>query len=209
MFSTAPRTAWFGTGDRQSSGATARLRGEESAPAFPPAACELLASLHRALDGYPDPQDRNPGRSDDLSAVEFFAPNLFILAGEKRGAPVYQLAGSAIQRHLGCNPADRDYCSFFEPQARTELMPHFHIAEASRRAFTLSSTLRSAGSILLLSTLLLPVTADDHGRMRFIGLSLAEYRPVMGPDAGTGRQQLRRIAFVQAEQQPRARAGNP
>lgn len=204
MFSTVPRTAWPGT----RSGAAAKLQSLEGAPAFPPAACELLASLHRALDGYPDPQ----GRADDLSAVEFFAPNLFILAGEKRGSPAYQLAGSAIQRHLGCNPADRDYCGFFEPQARSALMQHFHIAEASRRAFTLSSTLRSGGSILLLSTLLLPVTADDPGKTRLIGLSLAEYRPVTGPDAGpdagTARQQLRRITFVQADQQTRARASN-
>jgi hypothetical protein len=200
VFSTAPRTAWPGT----RSGAAAKLQSLEDAPAFPPAACELLASLHRALDGYPDPH----GRTDDLSAVEFFAPNLFILAGEKRGSPAYQLAGSAIQRHLGCNPADRDYCGFFEPPARADLMRHFHIAETSRRAFTVSSTLRSGGSILLLSTLLLPVTADDPGKTRFIGLSLAEYRPVAGPDMGTGRQQLRRIAFVQAEQQARTRASN-
>lgn len=198
MFSTVPRTAWLGT--RPS--AAAKLQSLEEAPAFPPAACELLASLHRALDGYPQ------GRNDDLSAVEFFAPNLFILAGDKRSSPVYQLAGSAIQRHLGCNPADRDYCGFFDPQARIALMQHFRIAEASRRAFYLSSTLRSQGSFLLLSTLLLPVTPDDPGRTRFIGLSLAEYRPVTGPDAGVGRQQLRRIAFVQAEQPAPARASN-
>lgn len=204
MFSTVPRTAWSGTSDRHGSGAAAKLQGLDRAPSFPPAACELLASLNRALDGFPDPRARN----DDLSAVEFFAPNLFILTGDRRSSPVYQLAGSAIQRHLGCNPADRDYCGFFEPQARSALMQHFHIAEASRRAFTLSSTLRSGGSILLLSTLLLPVTADDPGKTRLIGLSLAEYRPVMGPDAGTGRQQLRRITFVQAEQQAPARASN-
>lgn len=204
MFSTAPRTAWLGPGDRPSSRATATLRSLEYAPAFPPATCELLASLNRALEGYPDPRAGH----DDLSAVEFFAPNLFILTGDKRGSPVYQLAGSAIQHHLGCNPADRDFCSFWELQARPALMQHFHIADADRRAFTLSSTLRSQGSLLLLSTLLLPMTADDPGRTRFIGLSLAEYRPVSGPDAGKGLQQLRRIAFVQTEQQTRARAGN-
>jgi hypothetical protein len=204
VFSTAPRIARLGTDDRRRTGAAAKLQNLDTAPAFPPAACELLASLHRALDGYPDPR----GGNDDLAAVEFFAPNLFILTGEKRGSPVYQLAGSAIQRHLGCNPADQDYCGFFEPQARAELMRHFHSADASRRAFTVSSSLRSQGSILLLSTLLLPVTADDPGKIRFIGLCLAEYRPATGPDTGTSRQQLRRIAFVQAEQQARTRASN-
>lgn len=202
MFSTVPRTTYFGSGDRHGSNASATLRSLDVAPAFPPAACELLASLNRALDGFPDPRA-------DLSAVEFFAPNLFILTGDKRGAPVYQLSGSAIQHHLGCNPSDRDFCDFWELQARAALMQHFHLADAGRRAFTLSSTLRSKGSMLLLSTLLLPVTADDPGKTRFIGLSLAEYRPVSGPDTGRGLQQLRRIAFVQAEQQTRARAGIP
>jgi hypothetical protein len=204
VFSSAPRTAWLGTGDRRGSGAAARLNGQEDAPLFPPAACELLASLDRALDGYPDPKDA----SGDLSAVEFFTPNLFILTGEKGASPSYQLAGSAIQRHLGCNPADRDFCGFWEAGARPPLMQHFHIATISRRAFYLSSTLRTLDSLLLLSTLLLPVTADDAAKTRFIGLSLAEYRPLAGPRGGTGRQQLRRIAFVQEEQQARSRASH-
>jgi hypothetical protein len=204
VFSSAPRTAWLATHDRRGSGAAARLNGQAEPPLFPPAACELLASLDRALDGYPDPRDR----SGDLSAVEFFTPNLFILTGEKGASPSYQLAGSAIQRHLGCNPADREFCGFWEAGARSALMQHFHIANVSRRAFTVSSTLRTQDSLLLLSTLLLPVTADDVSKTRFIGLSLAEYRPLPGPQGGTGRQQLRRIAFVQAEQQTRARASN-
>lgn len=169
-------------------------------------ACELLAGLHRALDGYPDPQDRD----GDFSAVEFFTPNLFILTGEQNASPVYQLAGSAIQRHLGCNPADREFCGFWEPQARTALMRHFHLAHISRRAFYLSSTLRTPDSILLLSTLLLPVTAEDAGKTRLIGLSLAEYRPIGRLEIATGRQQLRHIAFVQSDdQQAPLRANYP
>jgi hypothetical protein len=205
VFSTAPRTAWLATHDRR--GAAAKLRGEENVPLFPSAACELLAGLHRALDGFPDPQDRNRCGDDDFSAVEFFTPNLFILTGEQHASPVYQLAGSAIQRHLGCNPADREFCGFWEPQARPALMRHFQIAHASRRAFYLSSTLRTQDSILLLSTLLLPVTAEEAGKTRLIGLSIAEYRPVYGPERGTGRQQLRHIAFVHEQQAP-ARAKN-
>jgi hypothetical protein len=207
VFSTAPRTAWLATHDRRGLGATAKLRGQENVPLFPSAACELLAGLHRALDGYPEPQDRNQARDDDFSAVEFFTPNLFILTGEPHASPVYQLAGSAIQRHLGCNPADLEFCGFWESQARPALMRHFHIAHASRRAFYLSSTLRTPDSILLLSTLLLPVAAEEAGKARLIGLSLAEYRPVSGPDSGTGRQQLRHIAFVQPDQAP-SRANN-
>lgn len=136
--------------------------------------------------------------------VAYFAPNLFILTGET--SPVYQQAGSAIQRHLGCSPAGQDFFSFWEPQARPVLMQHFHMSHASRRAFCLSSALRAKGSILLLATLLLPVAADDAGRARFIGLSLAEDRPVFGPEAETSLQQLRHIAFAQGsgEEHPAA-----